>query len=287
MYNIKAIILDVDGVIIGERIGFNTPHPHKDVIKALKIIRNNNIPIVLCTAKPHFAIGKEIKDAYLNNIHITDGGGVIVDPLNNIIMKQNNIFTKSAVQVIEAFLKNNVYTEFYTVEDYFIQNNQVDNITQKHAHVIQKQPAKVGSLVEKAKSQKITKIMPIATDENDKYRLEEIFKPFNNDLVLNWGVHPAVLPLQFGIITAKGISKRQAAIEVSKFLKIPFENILGIGDSESDWQFIELCKYTAAMGNASEALKEKVLTKGKMDSFIAPIVDENGIIDVFKYFKLI
>ena len=33
---IKAIILDVDGVIIGEKIDKKTPHPHPDVVAALK-----------------------------------------------------------------------------------------------------------------------------------------------------------------------------------------------------------------------------------------------------------
>ena len=36
MPDIRAIILDVDGVIIGEKIGFNSPHPHIDVINNMK-----------------------------------------------------------------------------------------------------------------------------------------------------------------------------------------------------------------------------------------------------------
>ena len=56
MANIKLIILDVDGVIVGEKIGFNSPNPHPEVISKLKSIHEQGIPIVLCTAKPHFAI---------------------------------------------------------------------------------------------------------------------------------------------------------------------------------------------------------------------------------------
>ncbi|KKR03169.1 MAG: hypothetical protein UT26_C0008G0030, partial [Microgenomates group bacterium GW2011_GWC1_39_12] len=36
MANIKGIILDVDGVIVGEKIEFNSPYPHPDVIQTLK-----------------------------------------------------------------------------------------------------------------------------------------------------------------------------------------------------------------------------------------------------------
>ena len=38
MNKIQALILDVDGVIVGEKIGFNSPHPHPDVVSALKEI---------------------------------------------------------------------------------------------------------------------------------------------------------------------------------------------------------------------------------------------------------
>lgn len=286
-FDIKAVILDVDGVIIGEKIGFNSPHPHKDVTLALKKIRNRGIPICLCTAKPHFAISKEIKNADLDNVHITDGGGVIINPLDNIIVKQNNIVSDTATKVIDAFLKANVYTEFYTVDNYFIQKNQAGDITQKHSHVIQNAPAQVSNLAKEVGRQAITKIMPIATNEGKKKDLERIFKPFEDRLVLSWGVHPVILPLQFGIITAPGISKRQGAFEISKSLNVPFKNILGVGDSESDWQFIEMCGYGAAMGNAKQELKDKVITKGEEYSFLAPSVDENGILKVFKHFTLI
>jgi hydroxymethylpyrimidine pyrophosphatase-like HAD family hydrolase len=85
---IKAIILDVDGVIIGEKVGFNSPYPNEIVTNAMKTIQNSGIPISLCTAKPHFAIDKIIQDSDLDNVHITDGGGVIIDPIKNIVLKK-------------------------------------------------------------------------------------------------------------------------------------------------------------------------------------------------------
>ncbi len=284
---IKGMILDVDGVIIGEKIGFNSPSPHPEVISALKEIRSKGIFVSLCTAKPHFSIKDIIEDAGLDNLHITDGGGVIIDPIDDVILKSNIIDSSSAVKVLETYLKNNVYVEFYTVDDYFIQENQVSEITGKHAHVLQREPRLVKSLVESAGRNKVTKIMPIARDVEDKKRLIKLFRPFENELVLSWGVHPVALPLQFGIITAKGISKKNAWEEIIRDANISFGEVLGVGDSTSDWQFIRLCRYGAAMGNASEELKELVRSKGKEFSCIAPSVDQNGIIDVFRHFGIV
>jgi HAD superfamily hydrolase (TIGR01484 family) len=284
---INGIILDIDGVIVGDKIGINSPHPAPAVVLALKQVKSKGVFVSLCTAKPYFAILDIIKSANLDNLHITDGGGVVIDPIDNVILKSEIIDSDNALKVLDVFLKSNVYTEVYTVDDYFVQKSQVSEITKKHAHVLQRNPNIVESLIETAKENKLTKIMPIAKDEGGKKRVAKLFKPFENNLVLSWGIHPVAIPLQFGIITAKGISKENAAEEIIKNAGISFDNVLGVGDSTSDWQFIKLCKYGAAMGNASDGLKKLVLSKGKGFSYIGPSVDENGIIDIFRNFNII
>ena len=168
MYDIKAIILDVDGCIVGEKIGFNSPNPNIEVVKRLKEIRNSGIPIVLCTAKPHFSIREIIRDCELNNYHITDGGSVLINPINNEIIKKYIIDKEEGIKVIKACLENNIYTEIYTIDDYIIQENQVNDITPKHRHILQREPKIVENLLEEAEKSEITKIMPIALDEEDK-----------------------------------------------------------------------------------------------------------------------
>jgi hydroxymethylpyrimidine pyrophosphatase-like HAD family hydrolase len=46
---ISVIILDVDGVIVDEKIGYNSPWPHPGVIAKLKQIEQSGIPISLCS----------------------------------------------------------------------------------------------------------------------------------------------------------------------------------------------------------------------------------------------
>ena len=48
---IKAIITDIDGVIVGKKHGVNFPLPNDDVIQKLKNLHKTGFPIVLCTAK--------------------------------------------------------------------------------------------------------------------------------------------------------------------------------------------------------------------------------------------
>ncbi|HEX7042208.1 MAG TPA: HAD family hydrolase [Patescibacteria group bacterium] len=283
---IDAIILDVDGVIVGEKIGFNSPYSHQAVINVLKQIRQKNIPIILCTAKPYKSILEIIKSASLNNLHIADAGGVIYDPIDNAVLEELFIEKQLAKNILQTCLDNNIYTEFYTRDNYFIQENQESFITPKHAHVLQFMPIKVPSLIQETNKQNITKIMPIALDHEDKKRVIEILKPFENLASISWGLHPYAGHLQFCIITNKNTSKKTAVEKIIKSKKINFENILAVGDSTSDWKFMELCGYVATLENGTSELKNLIKIKGEKHFFIGKSVDENGILDIFEFFKL-
>ena len=282
---IRGIILDVDGVIVGEKVGYNSPLPNPDVIARLKQTEEAGVKISLCTAKPNYAIRQIINDANLRNLHITDGGAVIIDPIENIILESHTIDKNIAKQVVNKYLDSGVYVEAYAVENYMLEKNQQSELTELHQHILQTAPVIVKSLTAEIDNHSIVKIMPIANDESDKARLEEIFKPFATKLTLSWGVHPIALPHQFGIITAKGISKKQAAFHIAESSGISTDQLLGIGDSTSDWQFIEHCGYGATLENGSPELKDLIRSK-ETQSHFGGSVDTNGILDIFDYFKL-
>ncbi|EKE14511.1 MAG: hypothetical protein ACD_12C00460G0001 [uncultured bacterium] len=67
--------------------------------------------------------------------------------------------------------------------------------------------------------------------------------------------------------------------------KIKSEEILGVGDSLTDWDFIGVCGYAGAMGNATSDLKKLVLSKRK-NGYVGKSIDENGILDIFEHFGL-
>ena len=276
---VKAMILDVDGVIIGETEGVNMPHPHPDVMAKLKSV---DIPIALCTAKPVFAIESIIKNAELSNPHIADAGGLLVDS-NNRVFKKCTLENDMVRQVVRTLLENQIHTEIYTPSDYFIQKDRLCYMVEKHATTLQRMPQLMDSLEVFSENQEVTKIVAVTPDEEAAMIAKEILKPFESHVAISWSIHPAILPMQFAVITAQGITKRQGAMDISKLLEIPLENILGVGDGDSDWSFIELCGYGAAMGNASEALKELVKSKGSKRGYIGKNVDENGIIDIIEW----
>jgi HAD superfamily hydrolase (TIGR01484 family) len=283
---IKAIITDIDGVMVGKKHGVNFPLPNETVINELNRVHKKNIPIILCTAKFQSGILELVKKADLRNPHITDGGALIIDPLSNRVIKKYTFDKKLAQNIVNTCLTNDVYTECYGIEDYFVQKDQICDLTEKHALVMQRKQ-KVASSLEKALlDYDIIKVEAFAKDTNDIPRVQSLLKKFNNDVHQLWTMHPTILPFQICVMTVKDVSKKAASLEVLDYLKISPDETLGIGDTLGDWNFMEICKYAATVGNESSELKNLVKAKGEGNYFLASSVDEDGILDLFDYFKI-
>ncbi len=290
MVMIQAVVLDVDGVIVGDQEGVNFPHPHGEVIECLKRVRQKGIYVSLCTGKPAFAIKKIVNGAYLNNMHIVDGGAAGIDPIEKQVSFKYVIGKEKVLLLAHFYQRNNIFMEFHTGDEYILSKTQVNEQTKGfirlHINVLEKKPEIVddNSLLRK---KDIVKIILMARDAEQKRFISETFQhQFAQDLELNWTMNPSLLNWKVGLVTLKGVSKRKGVENISKYLNVPLDNILGIGDTMIDWSFIEICGYGGTMANASEKLKDLVLQKGKRYGFVGRGVNENGVIDVLKHFGL-
>lgn len=283
MQKIKAIILDVDGVIVGGIAGLTAPDPHPKIIKKLKQVSKQGIVVSLCTAKGLFAVEKIIRDAKLNNLHVVDGGGIIYDAAKKKAAIQHAFKKDVAQNLISNLIDQKIYLELYTLKNYYIQKEFFCNKTKQHAKILQMQPKKVDSILNICDKYDVAKMTALANTDNEKEKINKLFSQFSKELDLNWFINPQTPGLNFGVITKKGVSKKQGIIDLSNELGIAFENMLGVGDGISDWEFMEMCKYAATLDNASEQVKNLIKTK-KENSFIGPHVDENGLLEILDYY---
>ncbi len=282
---IKGLILDIDGVIVGEKIGYNTPYPHPDVTHRLEIIAQAGIPVILCTAKPHYSITRIIETAKLTNPHIAFAGGIVINPLQNNIVESHPIPPSLALDVLRACLAENFYMELYAGDAYYVMNKQVSELTKIHTHILQQEPILVDNLEEITQNQSVYKILPIVPDTSGIAEVTKALTPYEDAIETTWSIHPIANPHQFCNIAPKGVSKRQATLNVLSHLGISPKDTLSVGDSTSDWKFMELTGLVATLENGQEPLKELVRAKNE-DGFIGGHVDTNGILTIFDHFGL-
>jgi hydroxymethylpyrimidine pyrophosphatase-like HAD family hydrolase len=142
---IKAIIADVDGVMVGREEGVNFPLPHDDIITALRRV-GQNIPIILCSAKFRTAIDGIILQADLANPHITDGGALIINPLGEPEIIEQNVIDRAIV--LDYLAIDNAATELYTAQTVYLQKDDDAAFVRKRSQLLQTQPVMVDSLIE-------------------------------------------------------------------------------------------------------------------------------------------
>ena len=182
---IKGLILDVDGVLVGSKKGFNWPMPHSDVIHALKTLREMGMFVSLCTGKGTFAIREIVEAAHLDNLHIGDGGAVVMDFLKNQVIEKHILPSDEVVRMIQLFQEAHVYVELYTVDGYYIEDVSVSEITKIHTAILRRDPIIVPSLLEASKTLEVVKVMPVAWDEKDKEKIIQLFQDSKSLLSFN------------------------------------------------------------------------------------------------------
>lgn len=284
---IKAVILDVDGVVKGSKEGVNFPLPHPAVIEALKKVRASGIPIILCSGNYYRSILSIVELAYLNNPHIADRGAFVFDPLDKVVIERHCLGTAVAKKILHELTAGSFYLEVYTDQKYYVQKDALSAFTKKRAAILQQEPVIVSSLALEVSFREIIKINVFSNSEAEKQKINEAVKPFQEEIATAWVGNPAMGTTEAVNIIKKGISKLHAVQVILKIVQVSTDAVLGVGDSMSDWEFMSACTYAAAMGNANDKLKALVKTKGEGNYCIAPHVDDNGLLDVFKYFKLL
>lgn len=280
---IKAIIADVDGVMVGKKEGFNFPLPHDSIIEALRKISDKGISVILCTAKFHVAIDEIIQQAQLSNPHITDAGALITDPLGEKkILKQKTI---PKATIAQHLLRTDVYTELYAANEYFVRADADPVFMAKRTKLLQMKPRLVDSLEAVNQSQDIIKVISYADSEATAPELEKEVQQLGQAISYIWSHHPFIMPKRPLVITAAGVSKEGAAKEVMQHLGISFQEVLGIGDSPADWGFMQLCGFSGVVGDNPRLIEH--IQSSTNPYYIADSVDNHGILEIFDHFGLL
>ena len=283
---IRAILLDVDGVIVGDKLGVNYPLPHPDVIARLQEVRENGVYVSLCTAKPLESIAKIVFESNLNNLHISDGGSVITNPFESTPRHLDYIDSNVATIIMSSFVSGEIYHEAYSQAGYYVIEKSVGEITAIHASILGFEPIVADDMSSVIKNNSITKLIAIASNEQEIRKINGLVKPYDDFLTLKWGIHPVAMPYQFGVITSKSASKENGANYILNAYSVLHNETLAVGDSVSDWSFMHCCGFVATVDNSHDELKKLVSERDAASSCISPSVNDNGIISILNYFGL-
>lgn len=245
----RAIICDIDGTLI---MNDREALPSKKVIEAIR--KASKVAHVgLASSRPLFAAEHIIKMLGLSGLCVLYGGPQIYDALNKCIIWEKPI-NPSSVKQVRKILETATAAVLIPIElkkdDISLADLGNDRVLQFWVHGI---------------------------ETEELYRLEKALAEIKNvcaHRIPSW--KKGLIDLT---ITHKVGSKEHGIRKLIKTLGFKKREIIAVGDGLNDIPLFRACGLKVAMGNANPELKA-------VADYVAPPVEEDGIVDVIEKFIL-
>lgn len=244
MLNIKLIFIDSDDTLkktdgtISDRVK-----------KAIEENREVGNKIVICTARPRYQTLEVMKEAGADSIIVSSNGSEVYDNNDNKIIFNSFIDNDSVIKLVKYAYSKDIRL-ILTMEDYDYVTKEIRNPNQKllnnhnYAEELSGCNVKQCMFIDK-KSEEIYKIKDILSKDNKLHIVDEINE--NSSYEEKW----------FSASNSN-CSKGNALKIVSKYLNIPIDNTIAIGNDKNDISMFEVAGLSIAVANASDDIKSKV-----------------------------
>ena len=244
MINVRLIFIDSDDTLkktdgtISDRVK-----------KAIVENRKTGNRIIICTARPRYQTLEVMKAAGADSIVVSSNGAEIYDSNENKIIFNSFIDDDSVIKLVKYAYSKDIRL-ILTMEDYDYVTKEIRNPNQKllsnsnYIEELAEYNVKQCMFIDK-KCEEIYKIKDILSNDNKLHIVDEINE--NSSYEEKW----------FSVSNSN-CSKGNALKIVSKYLNIPIENTIAIGNDKNDISMFEVAGFSVAVANASDDIKSKV-----------------------------
>lgn len=265
MTNIKAIFFDIDGTIRS----FKTKTIPENTKNTLKQLKDQGIKIFIATGRAPFHITflDELLDFKFDG-YITINGQYCF--LNNGEVLNDNILSKDDIKSVLPYLKeNNIACDFALLDGAFmnLKNDRVQWLEEELGD-----PTRFvvdDNAYENALNKKVYQLNVFVSEEDE----DGFMSYMPNSKTARWTTH-------FTDVIPKNGGKNRGIDAVINHFGIKLEETMAFGDGGNDIDMIKHAGIGIAMANGREDVK-------KIADYVTTSVDEDGITNALKYYKVL
>lgn len=254
--NKKIIFIDSDGTlrdssgVISERVK-----------KAIQENKKKGNKIIISTSRPRYQIIKVVEEVLAEDIVISSNGSEIYDSKNKRIIFNSFIEYDELIKLVEyAYLKD--IRLILTMDDYDCVTKDIRNSNQK---LLNKDDYK-NELI----NCNVKQCMFIDKNSNEIFKLKDILSKNDKLNIVDESNEKSKCCEKWFSIVNSNCSKGNAIKILIKYLNVPIENTIAIGNDKNDISMFEVAGLSVAVANASEDIKNKV-------DYITLSNDEDGV----------
>ena len=257
---IKIIFVDIDWTLLDH----NKHDFDYESIDGLKKAQKKGVLVYLCTARPYESIMQiHLLDHFKpDGIICTNGGLVFYN--DKVIMK--NLFPSDMVkETLKVCNKKKLEVEYGTIKDRYFSVPSNKYVTNYFSTFNEK-----ACPVKDYEGEEVTSLLLMCPKRFDRYLKKRLPKELDY-----FRFHPFGVDIRY-VRNDKGLG-----IDfVLKYHNICYDNALSIGDDLQDIFMFEKTKYSACLENGKDETK-------KAAKYICKSIDQHGVLDTLKYFKII
>ena len=256
----KIIFLDVDGTLYSH----STKSVPESTIRALKEAQSKGIKICIASGRSRLVTSfTGILDVLDFDYYVVTNGNLVIDRDNNVIYS-SPMDKEGIKEVLSLVDKYELNATFMTLNDFYLYKEE-DN----RAHLGFDPLSIPLPVVKEYKRENIYQINLFCEDEFMPY-FEETKKYLTYSRLAHYG---------YDIYTLNH-SKATGIEKLINHLGIDINEVIAFGDGHNDAEMVKYAGLGIAMGNALDKVK-------KASDYVTSDIDDNGIYNALKHFKVI
>lgn len=255
--NVKYLLFDLDGSLINDERVMDQKH-----FQLPTLLKQLNLDYSIITGRPQYMMLKEINILKPTLPVVSVNGAIIIDT-NNKILYERSLNQDVANQLLTDLLNYNLDFYLYTPTQIYVNPLHFEHVDKWRSVISQIQPNfqwKISDfkIFEKNRSEPILKFL-VCT--NNYEIVENLIKSkYSNDLAIARSTPNTI------DVNSIDVNKGLGLLKLAEKLGADLNQFMVFGDGGNDVPMFKLTKYSVAMKNAADFVKEAALMVTDLDN---------------------
>jgi len=251
---IKLVFFDVDGTLL-DRQGNYSPELQSKLIE----LKTQGVKLAIASGRPPFACRFLFEQLGLDDMGLFYTGGLVYQPATGNTLAAHYLPQSQSRQIIRQAQQLGLYVEYYHSQGFTVE--QPHFITAEHARHLRCAPEISSfdgyiSLPEGPQSDRHCSKLLLGEDGLNSHFLPELERQFP-DCQFAYASLPSYPNWRFASVVSNFADKQLAFSQLLDYYQLDAEQVMAIGDSQSDRVFVNQAGFGVAMGNSIEQLKRE------------------------------